>query len=85
MQFPYSKEVIKRRSNIVLTGFMGTGKSTVGQIIAEDLGYEFIDTDEAITLVHGPISKFFEENGESAFRKLEREISGVLSKRSKQY
>ena len=83
MHFPYSKEVIKRRSNIVLTGFMGTGKSTVGQIIAEDLGYEFIDTDEAITLIHGPIPKFFEENGELAFRKLEREISDVLSKRSR--
>ncbi|MCH1615698.1 MAG: shikimate kinase [Acidimicrobiales bacterium] len=75
--------MIKRRSNIVLTGFMGTGKSTVGQIIAEDLGYEFIDTDEAITLIHGPIPKFFEENGELAFRKLEREISDVLSKRSR--
>lgn len=62
---------------------MGTGKSTVGQIIAEDLGYEFIDTDEAITLIHGPIPKFFEENGELAFRKLEREISDVLSKRSR--
>ena len=75
--------MIKRRSNIVLTGFMGTGKSTVGQIIAAELGYEFVDTDEAIALVHGPIPKFFEENGELAFRKLEREISDVLSKRSR--
>jgi shikimate kinase len=75
--------VIKRRSNIVLTGFMGTGKSTVGQIIAAELGYEFVDTDEAIALVHGPIPKIFAENGELAFRKLEREISDVLSKRSR--
>ena len=62
---------------------MGTGKSTVGQIIAAELGYEFVDTDEAIALVHGPIPKFFEENGELSFRKLEREISDVLSKRSR--
>jgi len=40
---------------------MGTGKSTVGQIIAAELGYEFVDTDEAIALVHGPIPKIFAE------------------------
>ena len=62
---------------------MGTGKSTVGKIIAAKLGYEFVDTDESIAIVHGPIPKFFEENGEPAFRKLEREISDVLSKRSR--
>ncbi|UCC90032.1 MAG: dephospho-CoA kinase, partial [Anaerolineales bacterium] len=39
--------------NIILTGFMGTGKTTVGKLLAEQLGYEFIDTDELIQARHG--------------------------------
>ena len=38
-----------RQTNIILTGFMGTGKSTVGRLLAKDLKMDFIDTDVEIT------------------------------------
>ncbi len=59
---------------VVLTGFMGTGKSTVGALLAERLGWEACDTDDLIVERHGPIAKIFAERGETAFRDLEREI-----------
>ena len=42
------------RPNIILTGFMGTGKTTVGRLVAELLDYEFVDTDAIIEQAHGP-------------------------------
>jgi shikimate kinase len=59
-------------ARVVLTGFMGTGKSTVGRLLAERLGYEFVDTDERIEEAHGPIPQIFAERGEAAFRRYER-------------
>jgi shikimate kinase len=57
---------------IVLTGFMGSGKSTVGPLIAERLGWRFIDVDEVIEAEAGcTIARIFSERGESAFRDLE--------------
>ncbi len=64
--------------NIVLTGFMGTGKSTVGVVLAEILVKEFIDTDTMIEQIHGPIPEIFKSEGEEAFRQYEREISEQL-------
>ncbi len=66
-------------SRIFLTGFMGAGKSTVGPLVAERLGYTFIDLDEAVAERAGqPITVLF-ETGEDAFRALEstllREVS----------
>ena len=50
--------------NIVLIGFMGCGKSTVGQKLASALSYEFTDTDALIEKAYGKtISKMFEEDG----------------------
>jgi len=68
--------------NIVLTGFMGTGKTTVGRVLAERLGREFVDTDLLIEERHGPIPQIFADHGEGAFRRYEREVAAELAKRS---
>jgi len=67
--------------NIVLTGFMGTGKTSVGRELGTRLGMEFVDTDEIIESRHGPIDRIFAENGEQAFRRLEREVASELGQR----
>lgn len=67
--------------NVVLTGFMGTGKSTVGRLLAEQLGYEFVDTDAIITERHGPIPQIFATDGEAAFRGYERAVAAELADR----
>lgn len=69
------------RRNIVLTGFMGTGKTTVGRLLAARLGYEFVDTDRVIEQRHGPIQRIFAEQGEDRFRELEREVATELADR----
>ena len=68
--------------NLVLTGFMGTGKTTVGRILADRLGYGFIDTDELIESRAGPIPEIFEREGEEAFREMERSVTRELADRS---
>jgi shikimate kinase len=65
--------------NIVLTGFMGTGKTTVGRILAGMLGFEFVDTDEWIERRHGPIAVIFRDHGEARFREIERELALELA------
>jgi shikimate dehydrogenase len=60
---------------IVLTGFRGTGKTTVGRILADRLGIPFLDTDQIIEERAGEkIPAIFRERGEAAFRDLEREV-----------
>lgn len=59
---------------IVLVGFMGAGKTTVGRLAAERLGLPFIDTDELIEQRHGPIRRIFAERGEAAFREIEARV-----------
>lgn len=57
---------------IYLTGFMGSGKTTVGRILASDLGCFFVDLDAVIEQETGrPVAAIFEEPGEGAFRTLE--------------
>ena len=57
---------------ISLAGFMGSGKSTVGSRLAQQLGWRFVDLDERIEAAAGiSISQFFESHGELAFRQLE--------------
>jgi len=63
-------------SRIVLTGFMGSGKSTVGPLVAARLGWKFIDTDDAIEAEAGmTIAEIFARHGEAAFR--EREHAAI--------
>ena len=59
---------------IVLTGFMGSGKSTVGRSLAQRLGWRFVDLDNLIEQRDGrTVSRIFAESGEAAFRTLETE------------
>lgn len=61
--------------NIVLTGFMGTGKTTVGKRLAKRLGWRFVDVDQRIeSSAKMPIAKLFAERGEPVFRRLERRV-----------
>ena len=60
--------------NIILTGFMGTGKSSVGKELSTIRNIGFIDTDEEITKRFGSINALFENHGEEYFRQCEREI-----------
>ncbi len=65
--------------NLTLIGFMGTGKSVVGRIVADLLGFEFLDTDHEIETRAGKrISAIFEQDGESVFREWERRICQIL-------
>ena len=68
--------------NVVLTGFMGTGKTTVGQLLAERLGFEFIDTDTVIEVRYGPIPEIFRTGGEASFRRYEHDVAVDLEART---
>ena len=70
----------KHHSLIFLTGFSGSGKSTIGPLLANSLGYEFIDLDQMIEKQAGKtITLIFAENGEEYFRKLEfHALEGVV-------
>ena len=70
------------QKNVVLTGFMGTGKTTVGRILADRLGYGFVDTDEVIESRAGPIPEIFEREGEPGFRDMERSVARELAGRA---
>lgn len=64
--------IIFGEENLILAGFMGTGKSTIGRIVATVLSMPFIDTDEAIEEMAGErITEIFANSGEAVFRKLE--------------
>ena len=63
------------RRNIILTGFMGTGKSEVGNLLAKRLQRKFLDTDMLIEQTAGqPIAHIFAEKGETHFRELEKQV-----------
>lgn len=71
------------KQNIVLTGMPGSGKSTVGRILAQEMGREFVDTDtEIIRLAKKPIADIFAQRGENGFRELESQVIQQLSQRT---
>ena len=75
-------EIYFSKRNIALSGMPGSGKSTVGRIIAEQLDRELIDTDALITERAGEITKIFSEHGEAYFRDLETAVIREISSRS---
>lgn len=67
---------------IVLTGFMGSGKSTVGPLVASRLGWNFVDADDVIVAeTRMAISAFFASHGEAAFRDREHATIARLAAR----
>jgi shikimate kinase len=59
-------------SRIILTGFMGAGKTTVGALLAERLGWDFVDSDLLVEARTGvTVAEIFEKRGEAAFREVE--------------
>jgi shikimate kinase len=68
---------------IVLIGFMGSGKSTVGSLLARRLGRAFVDTDALVEAQAGKsVQRVFAEEGEPAFRDAEAAVLGGLARRS---
>lgn len=66
--------------NIVLTGFMGTGKSSVGRRLAKKLGLKFVDTDDLITAkARMSVKEIFDQFGEPKFREIERDVVARVS------
>lgn len=69
-----------QRVSLYLIGMMGTGKSTVGRLLAKQLGYDFVDTDDVIVQLTGKsINQLFAEEGEAAFRQLESDVLAQVS------
>lgn len=75
---------MRQIQNIALIGFMGTGKSSVGQLVAAQLHFTFLDTDHVIEARAGKsISDIFTQQGEPAFRELEKRIVAELATRKR--
>ena len=73
-----------RDSIIYLAGFMGAGKSTIGPILANTLGWSFYDLDREVEKIEGKkVREIFEEEGESYFRSKEKELLRKLSEDDK--
>ncbi len=77
------QELLGEKRNIVLTGMPGSGKSTLGKMLAERLGREMVETDEIISEEAGTsIREIFDEHGEQYFRDLESEVIKRFSVKS---
>jgi shikimate kinase len=75
---------MKHHSLIFLTGFSGSGKSTIGPLLANSLGFEFIDLDREIELAAGKsINRIFTEDGETTFRSLELQTLEQIGKQER--
>jgi shikimate kinase len=70
--------------NVALIGFMGAGKTSVGRLVAEQLGFDYLDTDEMIqSRTNRTIADIFARDGEPAFRKLEEQVVAELTARER--
>ncbi|MFC1951866.1 shikimate kinase [Chloroflexota bacterium] len=70
------------KTSIALIGFMGTGKTSVGKALAEEVGKQFAELDSLIEQKAGkPIPQIFQQGGEIAFRELEIEVTKKVAKK----
>lgn len=77
--------MIDEIKNIILVGFMGSGKTAVGQALARSLGWEYIDSDDVIEVKENRlISVIFDEDGEEYFRQAEEEVLEQICSSAKQ-
>ena len=75
--------ITRRIENLALIAFMGTGKSSVGRLVAEQLHFTFLDTDDLIESRTGKsINQIFAQQGEPAFRELECQVVQELAGRA---
>ena len=82
-KIPEAYRAVRRDTlNITLVGMPGSGKTTLGRRLAAVLGRTFVDLDEEIERVHGPIPAFFARFGEAAFREKESEAAARFGKGS---
>ncbi|MEM6380095.1 MAG: shikimate kinase [Bacteroidota bacterium] len=73
--FTYCSILMERKDNIYLIGFMGSGKSTIGQLLAKELSYQWLDLDELIVQRNQmSVRKIFAKYGERFFRKEEATV-----------
>ncbi len=71
---------MKNDANVIVTGLMGSGKSTVGALLAAKLDRPFVDMDVALEERHGPIRAVFDQpDGDKRFQKLEQDLATELS------
>lgn len=78
-KFPFMSNQ-RNIQNLALIGFMGTGKSSVGRMVASHLHFQFMDTDEWIENNTGKtIPEIFAQSGESVFRQMEKQIVDEIS------
>ncbi len=77
------KTLLSRTENIVLTGMPGSGKTTVGKMIAEKLGRAFYDTDSLAAERVGPVPDYIRAHGEPAFRDVEEAVIEELASKTR--
>jgi len=76
------KSVSNSLSNVILIGMPGSGKSTVGKLVAEALSVRFVDMDEEIEKRFAPPAELIRERGEEAFREIEKQVVADVAKES---
>ena len=77
-------DTTRKISNIALIGFMGTGKSSVGRLVADQLHFTFLDTDDVLVSRAGKsITEIFAQEGEAAFREKESSLVQELAPRTR--